>query len=67
MVQFIKVNSKMVNNMVRVITTTKQTVIFTKEIGLMIYMTVRDKKSFKKALWFIKVIFRKEKKLEKAD
>jgi hypothetical protein len=53
--------------MVRVITTTKQTVIFTKEIGLMIYMTVRDKKSFKKALWFIKVIFRKEKKLEKAD
>jgi hypothetical protein len=50
MVQFIKGNSKMVNSMDREIITTKQTVIFTKEVGLMIFMTVRDKKSFKKAL-----------------
>ena len=57
----------MVNNMDKEIITTKQMVIFTKEVGLVIFMTVRDKKSFKKALWFIKVIFQKEKKLEKAD
>ena len=65
--QFIKENSKMVNNMAREITTANQMVIFTKEVGLMIFMMVRDKKFFKKALWLIKVIFWKEKKLEKAD
>jgi hypothetical protein len=50
MVQFIKVNSKTVNNMAREIFTTKKMVIFTKVFGLMIFITVRDKKSFKKAL-----------------
>ena len=48
--QFIKVNSKMVNNMAKEITTANQMVIFTKEVGLMIFMMVRDKKFFKKAL-----------------
>ena len=57
MVQFIKVNSKTVNNMAREIFTTKKMVIFTKVIGLMIFITVRDKKSFKKALLSTKVIF----------
>jgi len=36
--------------MAKEITSTKQMVIFTKEVGLTIFMTVRDKKSFKKAL-----------------
>jgi len=57
MVQFIKVNSRKVNNMAREITLIIQTVIFTKEVGLTIIMMVRVKKSFKKALWFTKVIF----------
>jgi hypothetical protein len=39
----------MVNNMVREITLIKQMVIFTKEVGLTIIMTVKVKKSFKKA------------------
>ena len=46
----------MVNNKVKVITIIKQMVIFIKEAGQTIIMTVRVKKSFKKALWFIKVI-----------
>ena len=57
----------MVNNKVKVITIIKQMVIFIKEAGQTIIMTVRVKKSFKKALWYIKVILLKEKKLEKVD
>jgi len=41
MVQFIKVNSRKVNNMARALTLITQMVIFTKEVGLTIIMMVR--------------------------
>ena len=46
---------------------TNKLVIFIKEIGLTIYMMVKELKFFKKGLWATKVILWKEKKLEKVN